>query len=71
MMVAVLLCGSISVGVGLKQQGDAPNAGQTNHRVDDAGKQSSGTTADPSNQIELEQSDATPVKGADDGDEQS
>ena len=48
-------------------QRDAPNAGKCYDRVDDAAEQGRLTTADPCDNIELEQSDASPVEGTHDG----
>ena len=45
---------------------NAPDTGKADDRVDDAGEQRRLSAADPSHNIELEQSDATPVEGADD-----
>ena len=65
------VCGLIGVGIGLEQQGDAPQTGQTDHGVDNARQQGGRTATDPSDQIKLEQANATPVERTDDGDEQS
>ena len=58
------------MGIGLEQQGDAPDACQCDHGVDDACQQHVRTATDPSHQIKLEQPDASPVKGADNRDKQ-
>ena len=50
-----------------EQKGNAPDTRQGNDGVDDAGGHGGGAAADPSNQIELEQTNATPVESADDG----
>ena len=50
-----------------KQQRDAPNAGKSYQSVDDAAEQRGLTTADPSDDVELKEPDAAPVKSTNDG----
>ena len=52
---------------GAEEEGDAPDTGQSDHGIDDARRHGGGSAADPGDQIELEQTDATPVQRADDG----
>lgn len=48
-----------------KQDADAPEAGKTDERVNDAAQNRVLTAEDPSHQIELREADKTPVDGAD------
>jgi len=54
-----------------EEQGDAPDAGQRDDGVDDAGKDGSLTAADPRHDVKAEKSDGTPVERADDDEDQS
>ena len=53
-----------------EEQRDAPDARQTHRGIDDTREQGRRSTADPCNDIELEQTDAAPVERADDTDDQ-
>jgi hypothetical protein len=53
--------------ISAKQKGNTPQACQTNDGVDDSAEQSILTTKNPGNQVELEDTDASPVQTADDG----
>ena len=55
---------------GAEEQRNAPHARQSDYGIDDAGDHGGGPAAYPRNEIELEQTDAAPVQGADDGDNQ-
>ena len=55
---------------GAEQQRDAPDTGQSDHGLDDPRRYGGSAAADPGNQIELEQTYATPVQRADDGNDQ-
>ncbi len=55
---------------GAEEQGDAPHARQSDHGIDDTGDHGGGSAAHPRNEIKLEQTDAAPVQGADDGNDQ-
>ena len=55
---------------GAEYQRDTPNACQRNDGIDDTAEQRGLSTADPSHDVELEQTDATPVQSAQDGENQ-
>ena len=55
---------------GAEEERDAPCTRQSDHGIDDTGGHGRGPAAHPRNQIELEQTDATPVERADDGNDQ-
>jgi hypothetical protein len=63
----VMLLDSVVAVSGTEDQRDAPNARQTNHRVDDAAEQRGRSAADPRYQVKLEKPDASPVQRADNG----
>ena len=52
---------------GAEDQRDTPNACQGNDGVDDTAEQRGLSAADPSYNVKLEQTDATPVQSAQDG----
>lgn len=55
---------------GAEDQRDTPNACQRNDGVDDTAEQRGLPAADPSHNVKLEQTDATPVQSAEDGQNQ-
>ena len=52
---------------GLEEQGNAPQAGQTNQGIDDSAEDCILPAKKPRNQVKLENTDQTPVGAADNG----
>lgn len=62
--------GDHGVFLGTEEQRNAPDARQGDHRVDNAGENGTLAAADPCNDVERKQSDAAPVQGTDNGENQ-
>ena len=54
-----------------EEERDAPNTRKGDNGVDDAADESILTAAEPRNYVKLEKTDATPVEGSDDGEDES
>ena len=66
----VLIFQMLKAFTGTEHQRDAPNTCQSNDRVDDSAEQRGLSAADPSHDVELEQTNATPVQSTEDGQNQ-
>ena len=66
----VLIFQMLKAFTGAEHQRDAPNTCQSNDRVDDSAEQRGLSAADPCHDVELEETDATPVQGTNDRQDQ-
>ena len=55
---------------GTEEKGNAPDTGKSDYRIDNSAKERIRTAADPRNDIKAKKTDTTPVKSADDGNDQ-
>ena len=55
---------------GTEEKGNAPDTGESDYSIDNSAEERIHTAADPSDDIKAKKTDATPVKSADDGNDQ-